>query len=119
MMRLLIPVVLVAAIAGEPAAAAVLTLDCRVQSTKPGYSERGTRRLEIDLAAKTVRVSDNTGKGFQVRGTRPIVGADANRIVLDNGGGKTSFVDRHTGQYVFRNAAEKLVIQGRCAKASR
>jgi hypothetical protein len=107
-----------AALAAGPVASAVLTLDCRVQSTKPGYSQRGVRRLEIDLAAKTVRVSDNTGKGFQVRGVRPLVSADANRIVLENAGGKTSAIDRHTGAYVFRNAAEKLVIQGRCAKSA-
>ncbi len=107
----------VALVAG-PAASAVLTLDCRVKSTKPGYSRKGIRRLEIDLAAKTVKVSDNTGKGFEVRGTRPLVSADANRFVLEDGGGKSSSVDRHTGAYVFRNATEKLVIQGRCAKAA-
>ena len=119
MMRFLIPIVLVTVLAGESATAEVLTLDCRVQSNKPGYSKRGIRRLEIDLTAKTVRVSDNTGKGFQVRGVKPLISADSNRIVLENSRGKTSQIDRHTGAYVFRNAAEKLVIQGRCAKATR
>ena len=118
MRRALLLAAMVAMAAG-PAFAEVLTLDCRVQSTKPGYSRKGIRRLSIDLAAKTVQVSDNTGKGFEVRGIRPIVSADANRIVLDNAGGKTSSIDRHTGGYVFRNAAEKLVIQGRCAKSTR
>ena len=119
-MRRALPLILLAvAVAAGPVAGAVLTLDCRVQSTKPGYSRRGVRRLEIDLAAKTVRVSDNTGKGFEVRGVRPIVSADANRIVLDNADGKSSAVDRHTGAYMFRNTAEKLVIQGRCAKSTR
>ena len=110
--------ILLAAVVAGPASSAVLTLDCHVRSTKPGYSRSGVRRLEIDLVAKTVKVSDNTGKGFEVRGTRPLVSADANRIVLEDGGGKSSSVDRHTGAYVFRNAAEKLVIQGRCAKAA-
>ena len=116
-----LPWMILAALAATagPAASAVLTLDCRVLSTKPGYSERGIRRLEIDLAAKRVRVSDNTGRGFQVRGVRPIVSADADRIVLDNSGGKVSSVDRRSGAYVFRNAGEKLVIQGRCARSTR
>ena len=108
-------ILLAAAMAAGPVAGAALTLDCRVQSTKPGYSHKGIRRLVIDLSRKTVEVSDNTGKGFEVRGTRPIVSADANRIVLDNAGGKTSSIDRHSGAYVFRNVAERLVIQGRCA----
>jgi hypothetical protein len=119
MMRSL-PIIAIAAAAmvAGPVAAAVLTLDCRVESRKPGYSRRGIRRLEIDLTAKTVRVSDNTGKGFQFRGVRPLVSVDANRIVLENAGGKTSAIDRHTGRYMFRNAAERLVIQGRCAKVA-
>ncbi len=109
----------VVALAAGPVASETLTLDCHVHSTKPGYSRKGIRRLEIDLAARTVKVSDNTGKGFEVRGTRPLVSADANRIVLEDGGGQSSSVDRHTGAYVFRNTGEKLVIQGRCAKATR
>lgn len=106
------------ATAAGPAASAVLTLDCRVQSTKPGYARKGVRRLVIDLDAKTVRVSDNTGRGFETRGVRPLGSAGADRYVLENSGGKASFVDRRTGQYMFRNDAEKLTIQGRCAKAA-
>ena len=111
---------LLLAIAGAagPVWSEAVTLDCRVQSTKPGYSRRGIRRLVIDQAAKTVQVSDNTGKGFQLRGSRPLVGVTADRYVLENGGGKTAFVDRRSGQYMFKNDAEKLTIQGRCAKAS-
>ena len=105
-------------VAAGPVSSGVLTLDCKVQSSKPGYSRKGIRRLEIDLAAKSVKVSDNTGKGFQVRGTRPLVSADAGRYVLENGGGKTAFVDRRSGRYFFRNDAEKLTIQGRCARAA-
>lgn len=118
MKRLILSAVLLTTLASEPAVAEVLTLDCRVQSAKPGYRGRGIRRLRIDLSARTVEVSDNTGKGFRVRGTRPLVSADTNRIVLENSGGKTSVVDRHSGQYIFRNTAERLVIQGRCAKSS-
>ena len=108
--------ILAAAVSG-PASSAVVTLDCRVQSSKPGYSHKGIRRLAIDLSAKTVQVSDNTGKGFELRGTRPLVSVSASRYVLDDSGGKTSFVDRQSGRYYFRNDAEKLVIQGRCAPA--
>ena len=110
---------LVFAVAAGPVSSAVLTLDCRVQSTKPGYSKTGIRRLVIDLSRKTVQVSDNTGRGFAVRGVRPLVSADANRIVLENSDGKSASVDRRSGQYDFRNDAEKLVIRGRCAPASR
>ncbi len=105
-------------LAAGPALAAPLTLVCKVQSSNSGYQRRGLRRLEIDLAAKTVRVSDNTGKGFQVRGVRPLVGAEAGRYVLEAGGGKESYVDRKSGRYYFRNEAEKLVIQGRCEKSA-
>ena len=106
-------------VTAEPAVSAVLTLDCRVQSTKPGYSRKGVRHLVIDLGAKTVQVSDNTGRGFDVRGVRPLVSASGSRLVLENSGGKTAFVERQSGRYYFRNDAEKLVIQGRCAPAAR
>lgn len=117
MKRALIPAVLLAVAAG-PVSSAVLTLDCRVQSTKPGYSHAGIRRLVIDLDARTVQVSDNTGRGFRVRGVRPLAGVNGDRYVLENSGGKTAFVDRRTGQYLFKNDAEKLTIQGRCAKSA-
>ncbi len=120
MNRAFIPTALLAfLLAAEPAASAVLTLDCRVQSTKPGYSRKGIRRLVIDSGAKTVQISDNTGRGFNVRGVRPLVSATASRFVLENSGGKTAFVDRSSGRYYFRNDAEKLTIEGRCAPAAR
>ena len=110
--------VVAALLLASTASAEVLTVDCRVHGTEPGNNRNGIRRLRIDLSAKTVKVWDNTGKGFVVRGEHSIVSADASRIVLDSGGTKTSSVDRHTGQYVFRDTAKKLTIQGRCAKAS-
>ena len=57
---------------------------------------------------------DNTGKGFVMRGARPIAAVSGERIVLENSGGKASALDRRTGEYSFRNDAEKLVIHGRC-----
>ena len=119
MKRAFIPVVCLGVLMmAGPVSSTVLTLDCRVRSTKPGYHQMGVRRLAIDLVAKTVRVSDNTGRGFQVRGTRPLVSADGGKYVLENGGGKTAFVDRHSGRYYFHNDAEKLVIEGRCMPAA-
>lgn|GEM_PF-4941668 len=110
---------LIVGVSAQSAPAAVIVLDCRVHAAKPGFERNGVRRLQLDLAAKSFTVSDNTGKGFTVRGTRPIVSVDGDRIVLENSGGKTSSVDRRSGQYVFRNEAEKLAIHGRCAPAGR
>jgi hypothetical protein len=111
--------IVLASFGGGAASAKPIVLDCHVHSEKPGYRRDGVRRLVIDLAAKSVTVMDNTGKGFVTRGTRPIVGADAGRIVFDDSGGKSAFLDRKTGRYVFRNASEKLVIQGRCTLLGR
>ena len=120
MKRAIVPAALLAiAIAASPAASAVLTLDCRVQSSKPGYSRKGIRRLVIDIGAKTVQVSDNTGRGFEARGVRPLVSASGGRFVLENSGGKTAYVDSRSGRYSFRNDAEKLTIEGRCAPMGR
>ena len=78
MKHALLPAALLAlAVAAGPVSSAVLTLDCRIQSTKPGYSRKGIRRLVIDLGAKTVQVSDNTGRGFAVRGVRPLISVNS------------------------------------------
>jgi hypothetical protein len=114
MMRTALIAILLASFGGGAASAKAIVLDCHVHSQKPGYRRDGVRRLQLDLAAKSVTVLDNTGKGFVLRGTRPIVGADAHRIVLENSGGKSAVLDRKTGHYLFRNDAEKLVIEGHC-----
>ncbi len=106
--------VLLASLSAGAVSAKAIVVDCKVHSQKPGYRQNGIRRLVIDLAAKSVTVMDNTGKGFVTRGTRPIASADAGRITFDNSGGKTAFLDRKTGRYMFRNDAEKLVIEGQC-----
>ena len=105
---------LVATVSAGSASAEPMVLDCRVHAAKPGFERNGIRRLQIDLAAKSFTVLDNTGKGFVMRGTRPIAGVSGERIVLENSGGKASTLDRRTGEYSFKNDAEKLMIHGHC-----
>jgi len=99
--------------------AADLNLECRVQWSKPGGQHRqAKRRLEISLAAKTVRTYDDVGKGYQFKSDHPFPSAGPDRIVLEASGGKTSWLDRRTGEYYFKNDREGLVIRGPCVKAA-
>ena len=118
--RLLAPTLalaLAALLGAQAAAADTLHLICRVQFSKAGGARRGgLRRLDIDLAAKTVRVSDDLGRGMTVLGEHFIVSADRDRIRLDDGDGKESFLDRLSGQYLFHNARDGVTIRGPCEK---
>lgn len=107
---------LAAILVGQAAHAEVIKAQCQVRWTKPGASRTGGRRLLIDTGAKTVRVWDNVGRGWQERGSHPIVGVQGSRIVLEAGGGKTSSLDRRNGAYMFHNDADKVTIEGRCRK---
>ena len=107
---------LVVAMFGQAARAEVIKAQCQVRWTKPGASRPGQRRLLIDTGAKTVKVWDNVGHGWQMRGVHPIIGVQGDRIVLEAGGGKTSSLDRRGGAYAFHNDADKVTIEGRCRK---
>ncbi len=100
-----------------PSFAETLSLECHVHWTKPGGAHRDTkRRLDINLGAKTVRTSDDLGKGYEFKGEHPIVSADAQRIVLEASAGKDATLDRRTGEYSFRNVGNGVTIRGRCVK---
>jgi len=97
--------------------AETMSVECHVHWTKPGGAHRDTkRRLDIDLGAKTVRTSDDLGKGYEFKGEHPIVSADGQRIVLEASAGKDATLDRRTGEYSFRNAGNGVTIRGRCVK---
>jgi hypothetical protein len=96
-----------------------LTLVCHVRETKAaGPSHEFKRKLEIDLTAKTVRYSDDIGRGWVFKREGPIVSATPDRIVLDAGAGKESSVDRRTGAYAFHNQQDGVTIRGPCEKAA-
>ena len=114
---LALTVSLAALLTAQTAAAETLNLMCRVHWSKAGGAHReGRRRLDIDLGAKTVRVSDDIGRGMTVKGEHPIVSADKDRIRLETGGGKESYVDRLSGQYFFHNDKDGVTIRGPCEK---
>ena len=65
-----------------------------------------------------MKVWDNFGAGWKLKGEHPIVGLKGDELVLDDAGGQTSSLNRRTGAYVFRNEATKLSITGRCRKVA-
>jgi hypothetical protein len=104
---------------GSAAMADTLSLVCRVHETRPnGQSHEFRRRLDIDFGAKTVRYSDDIGRGWFFKRQGPFVSADAGRIVLDAGEGKESSVDRRTGEYAFHSQRDGVTIRGACEKAA-
>lgn len=99
------------------ASAEVLSLVCRVQETKGTAHRVIGRRLDIDLGRKTVRISDNVGRGWVFKNQYPFLSADRQRIRLESGGGKDSYVDRVSGTYVFHNQADGVTMRGPCHRA--
>lgn len=103
--------------AASAARAETLNLMCRVHWSKAGGAHReGRRRLDIDLGAKAVRVSDDLGRGMTLKGEQPIASVDKNRIRIETGGGKDSYVDRVSGAYYFHNDKNGVTIRGPCEK---
>ena len=86
----------------------------------PGAADRDDRprRLDIDLGRKTVRISDNLGRGWVFKNEYPFVSADRRRILLESGGGKESYVDRVSGLYAFHNQADGVTMRGPCQRAA-
>jgi hypothetical protein len=100
------------------ASAEVLSLVCRLQVTAPNGRRTIGRRLDIDLGRRTVRISDNLGRGWVFKNQYPFVSADRARIQLEASAGKQSYVDRVSGQYVFRNQADGVNMRGPCQRAA-
>jgi hypothetical protein len=98
--------------------AAPMVLDCQVQANQPDHGlTRWRRRIIIDQPTRTVRILDDFGHGFLQRAQYPLVSINPSRIVLENHQGKTSFIDRLTGDYVLRNEARRFMLRGHCVAA--
>ena len=99
----------------EAAMGETLDLVCRVHESRTDGAHRTIRRrLDIDLGRKTVRVSDDVGRGWVFKREYPFLSADRDRIHLESGGGKESYVDRRTGEYFFHNHADGVTMRGAC-----
>jgi hypothetical protein len=101
---------------GPAQAARVLAFDCRVEANQPDHGlTRWRRRIIVEAPpTRLVRISDDFGHGWIERASYRFVAADARRIVLEEGGGKVSTIDRESGDYVLRNEARHFMIKGRC-----
>jgi len=106
------------ATAGAACAQDQMVLNCQVQSNRPDRGRtRWTRRIMINPSTRTVRILDNFGTGFTPRNTFAFVSMTPQRITLEQSGGKTSFIDRRTGEYVLRNPGARFTVRGRCSGA--
>jgi hypothetical protein len=109
---------LIIALAAGPCLAETLNLECKVTWTKPtGQSRQAKRKLEIDTGAKQVKTYDDLGKGYKLASTHAIGQVSPDKIDLDDSPSKTSYVNRKTGQYYFKNAKNGYVIKGPCRKS--
>jgi hypothetical protein len=111
---------LVLALAGADAARAQaqMTLNCQVQANRPDHGRtRWTRRIIVSPSTRTVRILDDFGAGFTPRNTFAFVSMNPQRITLEEGGGKVSYIDRRTGEYVLRNQSARFMLRGRCSGA--
>ena len=106
------------AAAGAAQAQAQMTLDCQVQASRPDHGvQRWKRRIIISPSTRTVRILDDFGAGYTPRNTFAFMSMTPQRIVLEQGGGKVSYVDRLTGEYVLRNPRARFTLRGRCSGA--
>jgi hypothetical protein len=109
---------LVLATAGGASAQQQMVLNCQVQSNRPDHGRtRWTRRIIVIPSSRTVTILDNFGSGFTPRNTFAFVSMTPERITLEEGAGKTSFIDRRTGEYVLRNPRARFTVRGRCSGA--
>ena len=103
----------------RPAAAETVSLVCHVQESRPDGAHRIImRRLDLDLSAKTVRISDDVGHGWVFKRQYTFLAANSDRVQLEAAGGKESWVDRKSGEYFFHNQSDGVTMRGRCRKAT-
>lgn len=104
------------ALTAAGASHAAMTLNCQVQANRPDHGvTRWKRRIIIEPSTRIVRILDDFGRGFVPRTQYGFVSIDARRVVLEEGRGKTSYIDRQTGEYVLRNRAQGFTLRGRCS----
>ena len=112
---LLVAAIVAGGLSASTAAAAELRFECQVQANRPdaGVSQ-WRRRIVLTSADHMARYFDDIGRGMQPKSQHRFVSVSRQRIVLDAGGGKTSFIDRRTGAYVLRNQPQSFELHGRC-----
>ena len=101
--------------ASAATAAPELRFECQVQASRPdaGFTH-WRRRIVLTAADHLARYFDDTGQGMKPKSQHRFVSVSRTRIVLDAGDGKTSFIDRLTGDYVLRNQRQRFELHGRC-----
>ncbi len=103
--------------AAGPGRAAALVLDCRVEANHADHGlTRWRRRIILDPPTRTTRISDDFGHGFVERDTYAFVSMNPRRIVLEEHGGKISYIDRMNGEYVLNNPERHFMLRGRCER---
>jgi hypothetical protein len=107
---------LATSLAAGGALADSLSLVCHVKEVRGAAHHDFKRRLDMDLTAKTVRISDDIGHGWEFKRAGPLVSVDPDLIRIESGGGKDSSIDRHTASYVFHNQKDRVTISGHCDK---
>ena len=112
---LLAAAIVAGGLSARGAAAAELRFECQVQASRPdaGVSQ-WRRRIVLTSADHMARYFDDIGQGMKPKSQHRFVSVSRQRIVLDAGGGKTSFIDRRTGSYVLRNQPQRFELHGRC-----
>ena len=108
------------AVAGAAQAQAQMTLECQVRASRPDHGvTRWKRRIIINPSTRTVRILDDfgAGSGYTPRSTFAFMSMTPQRIMLEQGGGKVSYIDRTTGEYVLRNERARFTLRGRCSGA--
>lgn len=104
--------------AGAAQAQAQMTLDCQVQASRPDHGlTRWKRRIIISPSTHAVRILDDFGAGYTPRSAFAFISMTPQRIALEQGGGKVSYIDRLTGEYVLRNPRARFALRGRCSGA--
>ncbi len=120
MRRSAMSALILAAVLGAGAArAADLVIDCRVQANQPDHGlTQWRRRIILDPPTRTTRILDDFGHGFIERSVFPFLSMNLQRIVLEDHGGKLSYIDRLSDEYVLRNAPHHFLLRGRCTSST-
>lgn len=117
--RLLTAAIAAGGLSASAATAAELRFECQVQASRPDAGvTHWRRRIVLTAADHLARYFDDTGQGMKPKSQHPFVSVSRQRIVLDapdsRGDGKTSYIDRTTGEYVLHNQRQTFELRGRC-----
>ncbi len=120
MRRSVMSALVLAVVAGTGCArAADMVFDCKVQANQPDHGRtEWRRRIIIDAPTRTTRILDDFGHGFEQRSVFAFVSMNMQRVVLEDHGGKLSYIDRLSDEYVLRNAPHRFLLRGRCSTST-